>query len=102
MNDKPKPKHLDVTGPQILEGQVVEPPKLDPDNPIQPSPLSELLHIDPASAVSGVQGLQPNIDPDDFYVNPHHEKARLKEVAERKRLEPVAIINKIVLSLIHI
>ena len=44
---------------------------------------------------NAMEQMDYDIDPENFIVNQLHMQARLKEVAERKKAEPAALISKI-------
>ena len=80
MTEKSKPEHIEVTGPQVLEGEVVEPPSIDER---MPHPLTKALDQ------------IANLDPDNFKVHPLHEIARQLEIDDRKHTEPMKCIAEI-------
>ena len=87
MPKKPEPNDLEVTGTQVFEGEVVKPPKLDPDNPIQEGATVKVYEFPAIEEV--------NIDPEDFTVNPLHAIARQKDIDNRKHTEPMKCIDTI-------
>lgn len=103
MNEQPDQNDLEVASSQIVEGEVVKPPKLDermphPTTIPKVKPDTHKSHtvkpIEPVDA-SIIEMPEINIDPADFTVNPLHAIARQKDIDNRKHTEPLKCIDKI-------